>query len=56
MDNSIQRTKMYKNACLELGLLEDDNRWNSMLAEAAVNCTGTQTRLLFAIVLARLQI
>ncbi|XP_074108457.1 uncharacterized protein LOC141533462 [Cotesia typhae] len=41
----------YKDACLALGLLEDDNHWDIMLAEAALNCTGTQIRLLFAIVL-----
>ncbi|XP_044575115.1 uncharacterized protein LOC123258925 [Cotesia glomerata] len=40
-----------KDACLALGLLEEDNHWDSMLAEAALNCTGKQIRLLFAIVL-----
>ncbi|XP_074000087.1 uncharacterized protein [Rhodnius prolixus] len=47
-----QQYPTYKDACLALGLLEDDNHWDSMLAEAALNCTGTQIRLLFAIVLA----
>ncbi|GBM86776.1 hypothetical protein AVEN_203254-1 [Araneus ventricosus] len=46
-----QQYPTYKDACLALGLLEDDNQWDSMLAEAALNCTGTQIRLLFAIVL-----
>ncbi|XP_057340808.1 uncharacterized protein LOC130677904 isoform X2 [Microplitis mediator] len=46
-----QQYPTYKDACLALGLLEDDNHWDSMLAEAALNCTGTQIRLLFAIVL-----
>ncbi|XP_015924122.1 uncharacterized protein [Parasteatoda tepidariorum] len=41
----------YKDACLELGLLEDDNQWECMLAEAALNCAAKQIRLLFAIVL-----
>ncbi|CAG4979190.1 unnamed protein product [Parnassius apollo] len=46
-----QQYPTYKDACLALGLLEDDNHWDSMLAEAALNCTGKQIRLLFAIVL-----
>ena len=41
----------YKDACLALGLLEDDNQWECMLAEAGLNCTAKQIRLLFAIVL-----
>ncbi|XP_015919715.3 uncharacterized protein [Parasteatoda tepidariorum] len=41
----------YKDACLALGLLEDDNQWECMPAEAALNCTAKQIRLLFAIVL-----
>ncbi|GBP93229.1 hypothetical protein EVAR_90140_1 [Eumeta japonica] len=39
------------DACLALGLLEDDNQWECMLAEAALNCTAIQIRLPFAIVL-----
>ncbi|XP_023159393.1 uncharacterized protein LOC101459168 [Ceratitis capitata] len=39
------------DACLALGLLEDDNQWECMLAEAALNCTAIQIRLLFAIML-----
>uniref|UniRef100_A0A1B6E9R7 Uncharacterized protein n=1 Tax=Clastoptera arizonana TaxID=38151 RepID=A0A1B6E9R7_9HEMI len=39
-----QQYPTYKDSCLALGLLEDDNQWYSMLAEAALNCTGTQIR------------
>ena len=46
-----QQYPTYKVACLALGLLEDDNHCDSTLAEAALNCTGSQIRLLFAIVL-----
>jgi hypothetical protein len=46
-----QQYTTYKDACLALGLLEDDNQWECMLAEAALNCTAKQIRLLFAIVL-----
>lgn len=38
----------YKDVCLALGLLEDDNQWECMLTEAALNCTAKQIRLLFA--------
>ncbi|XP_044596943.1 uncharacterized protein LOC123273567 [Cotesia glomerata] len=46
-----QQYPSYKDACLAFGLLEDDNQWECMLAEAALNCTAIQIRLLFAIVL-----
>ncbi|XP_044593840.1 uncharacterized protein LOC123271521 [Cotesia glomerata] len=46
-----QQYTTYKDACLALGLLEDDNQWECMLAEAALNFTAIQIRLLFAIVL-----
>ncbi|XP_044586007.1 uncharacterized protein LOC123266044 [Cotesia glomerata] len=46
-----QQYTTYKDACLALGLLEDDNQWECMLAEAALNCTAIQICLLFAIVL-----
>ncbi|CAF4943981.1 unnamed protein product [Pieris macdunnoughi] len=46
-----QQYSTYKDACLALGLLEDDNQWECMFAEAALNCTAIQIRLLFAIVL-----
>ncbi|GFX39485.1 ATP-dependent DNA helicase [Trichonephila clavipes] len=46
-----QQYPTYKDACLALGLLEDDNQWECMLAEVALNCTAIQIRRLFAIVL-----
>lgn len=46
-----QQCATYKDACLALGLLENDNQWDYMLTEAALNCTAIQIRLLFAIVL-----
>ena len=41
----------YKNACLALGMQEDDNQWECMLAKAGLKCTAKQIRLLFSIVL-----
>jgi hypothetical protein len=46
-----QQYTTYKDACRAFGLLEDDNQWECMLAEAALNCTAKQILLLFAIVL-----
>nr|XP_046472567.1 uncharacterized protein LOC124214346 [Neodiprion pinetum] len=46
-----QQYPTYKDACHALGLLEDDNQWKCMLAEAGLNCAAKQIRLLFAIVL-----
>lgn len=46
-----QQYPTYKDACLALGLLEDDNQWECMLAEAGLNCAAKQIRLLLAIVL-----
>lgn len=46
-----QQYPTYKDTCLALGLLEDDNHWDDMLTEAALGSTATQIRLLFAIVL-----
>ncbi|XP_068992255.1 uncharacterized protein [Neodiprion pinetum] len=46
-----QQYPTYKDACHALGLLEDDNQWECMLAEAGLNCAAKQIRLLFAIVL-----
>ncbi|GFQ91561.1 ATP-dependent DNA helicase [Trichonephila clavata] len=40
----------YKDACLEQGLLEDDNQWDCMLTEAGLNYTAIQFRLLYVIV------
>ena len=47
-----QQYPKYKDACLALGLPEDNNHWDDMVAEAALGCTATQIRLIFAIVLA----
>ena len=33
-----QQYPTYKDACLELSLLEDDNHWECMLAETGLNC------------------
>ncbi|GFR18621.1 helitron_like_N domain-containing protein [Trichonephila clavata] len=46
-----QQYLTYKDACLALGLLEDDNQWICMLTETGLNCTAIQIRLLYAIVL-----
>ena len=42
--------QQYPSAYLALGLLEDDNHWDDMVAEAALGCTATQICLLFTIV------
>ena len=41
----------YREACLRLGLLEDDANWNATLTEAAVSKSAGQLRNLFAIML-----
>ncbi|XP_055951649.1 uncharacterized protein LOC129987729 [Argiope bruennichi] len=46
-----QQYPTYKDACLALGLLEDDNHWDDMLDDTALDCIATQNRLLVAIVL-----
>ncbi|GFR12402.1 ATP-dependent DNA helicase [Trichonephila clavata] len=46
-----QQYPTYKDAGLALGFLEDDNQWDCMLTEAALNCTAIQIRLIYAIVL-----
>lgn len=46
-----QQHSTYKDACLALGLLENENHWHDMMAEATLDCTATQIRLLFAKVL-----
>ncbi|GFY41474.1 ATP-dependent DNA helicase [Trichonephila inaurata madagascariensis] len=46
-----QQYPTYKDTCLSLGLLEDDDQWDCMFTEAALNCTAIQIRLLYAIVL-----
>lgn len=41
----------YRAACLEYGLLEDDNHWNIALTEASLTNMPKQIRALFAIIL-----
>ncbi|KAK9280663.1 hypothetical protein L1049_014360 [Liquidambar formosana] len=37
----------FKEACLELGLLDDDNEWHEALAEASIWASGLQLRNMF---------
>jgi len=41
----------YREACYRLGLLENDQHWDTTLAEAALTCLPPQIRTLFAIIL-----
>lgn len=41
----------FREACIELGLLENDNQWNIALTEAAKICTANQIRNLFCIII-----
>lgn len=41
----------YRQACLKLGLLEDDQHWDTALSEASAISMPKQMRLLFAIIL-----
>lgn len=41
----------FREACLKLGLLEEEKHWNDTLNEAALVCTAKQLRTLFAIIL-----
>ncbi|CAG8631414.1 12112_t:CDS:2, partial [Cetraspora pellucida] len=41
----------FKSACIALGLLENDQEWFQCLKEAAILRTGSQLRVLFAIIL-----
>ncbi|CAG8532528.1 1533_t:CDS:2 [Acaulospora morrowiae] len=41
----------FKDACLALGLLEDDKEWIQCLEKAAGMCSDFQLRLLFAVIL-----
>ncbi|GBM12889.1 hypothetical protein AVEN_114968-1 [Araneus ventricosus] len=41
-----QVCESYREACLKLGLLEDDQRWNSTLQEASVTHFSSQLRVL----------
>lgn len=49
VNNEICQT--YKEACLKLGLLEDDLQWDMTLAEASMSNFPKQNRTLFAIIL-----
>ncbi|XP_075449145.1 uncharacterized protein LOC142490614 [Ascaphus truei] len=46
-----QVCETYREACQKLGLLEDDQHWNTTLAEAALQSLPTKIRNLFAIIL-----
>ncbi len=41
----------YREACNQLGLLEDDSHWDATLTEASVSSSGPQLRTLFSIML-----
>lgn len=41
----------YREACLKLGLLENDTHWEDTLTEAAIRCHPIQIRNLFAIII-----
>ncbi|XP_036340438.1 uncharacterized protein LOC118749766 [Rhagoletis pomonella] len=41
----------YREACFKLGLLENDQNWNTTLTEASLTCHPKQIRNLFAIIL-----
>ena len=43
--------KTFKEACIHLGLLQDDSEWNTCLYEASKIKTGQQLRHLFAMIL-----
>lgn len=49
VDNQILQT--YREACLQLGLLEDDKQWENTLNEAELTCHPHKIRELFAIIL-----
>ncbi|XP_075425538.1 uncharacterized protein LOC142465468 [Ascaphus truei] len=46
-----QLCETYREACQKLGLLEDDQHWNTTLAEAALHSLPVKIRNLFAIIL-----
>ncbi|XP_075437913.1 LOW QUALITY PROTEIN: uncharacterized protein LOC142476424 [Ascaphus truei] len=46
-----QVCETYREACQKLGLLEDDQHWNTTLAEAALQSLPAKIRNLFAIIL-----
>ncbi len=41
----------YREACYRLGLLENDQQWDTTLAEATLTCLPPQIRTVFAIIL-----
>ncbi|XP_058817140.1 uncharacterized protein LOC131680442 [Topomyia yanbarensis] len=43
--------KTFREACLRLGLLEDDQHWDNTLTDVSVSCRPEQIRVLFAIIL-----
>jgi len=50
---TIDRTvcETFREACFKLGLLENDQHWDTTLTEASVTCLPDQIRTLFAIIL-----
>jgi hypothetical protein len=46
-----QQYPTYKDACIAIGMLEDENQWECMLVATGLKFTAKQIRLLFAIVL-----
>jgi len=46
-----QICRTFKEACIRLGLLQDDSEWNTCLYEASAMQTGKQLRHLFAMIL-----
>ncbi|KAL8624599.1 hypothetical protein ACOMHN_045134 [Nucella lapillus] len=47
-----QECATFQQACLLMGLLEDDSHWNDTLTEASISKSGAQLRDLFAIMIA----
>lgn len=41
----------FREACIELGLLENDNQWDIALSEAELICTANQIRNLFCLII-----
>ncbi len=49
VNNQLKPT--FKEACIALGLLTDDNEWHQCLGEAGLMATGHQLRVLFVTIL-----
>ncbi len=49
VNNQVKPT--FKEACIALGLLSDDNEWHQCLEEAGLMATGHQLRILFTTIL-----